>query len=294
MIKRPHRLTAVLPVALLLSLAACGGADDAESAPDASTSDAVVAELRDLLPADITEDDTLTVATSIYPPVNFYEEDGSTLTGFDTEILEEIGARLGVTIDWNVIDFANIVPGIQSKQYDFASDLNDTAEREEVVDFVTEFRDGTSILVQEGNPEGLSDLDSLCGQTVVVTKGSTQVDLVNTQNESCDEPIETLTVPDDPDAMLTMRNGRAAAYLVNTLAGSYSVENGDGGFEVLEGVYDEVYAGLAFPKGSDELRDALQAAMQSVIDDGTYASIMDSYGLTNNQIEESLVNAADS
>lgn len=294
MTTRPHRFAVALPALLLASLTACGGADEAESATDASTSDAVVAELRDMLPAEITEDDVITVATSIYPPVNFYEDDGSTLTGFDTEIIEEIGARLGVSVDWNVIDFANIVPGIQSKQYDFATDLNDTAEREAVVDFVTEFRDGTSVLVAEGNPEDLTDLASLCGQTVVVTKGSTQVDLVTTQNESCDEPIEALTVPDDPDAMLTMRNGRAAAYLVNTLAGSYSVENGMGGFEVLDGVYDEVYAGLAFPKGSDELRDAMQAAMQSVIDDGTYAEIMDTYGLANNQIEESLVNAAES
>lgn len=296
MITRPHRTMITVSVLLLLGVAAtgCGASDEADGAAESASPDAVVTELRDLLPAEITDDNTLKIATSIYPPVNFYESDGSTLTGFDTELLEEIAARLGVKVAWNVIDFAAIIPGIQSGQYDLASDLNDTVEREEVVDFVTEFRDGTSVLVEKGNPEGLSDLASLCGQTVVVTKGSTQVDLVNNQNENCDEPIELLTMPDDPDAMLTMRNGRATAYLVNTLAGSYSVENGVDGFEVLEGVYDEVYAGLAFPKGSDELRDAMQAAMQSVIDDGAYAKIMQSYGLTNNQIEESVVNAAGS
>lgn len=287
------RLPAALAVASLLALAtACGSSDTKQDEPDPS---AVVADLRDKLPDAVKESNQIKVATSIYPPVDFYEKDGKTLTGFDHDLMEQVAKRLGVTIDWNVIDFAAIIPGIQSKQYDFATDLNDTAEREEMVDFVTQFRDGTSILVEKGNPEGLSDLDSLCGKTVAVTKGSTQVALVKTQNAGCSEPIEMLQLPDDPDAMLAMRNGRADAYLVNTLAGSYAVNTaGQDGFEVLEGVYDEVFAGLAFPKSSTELRDAVQAALQSLIDDGTYAEVMSTYGLDNNMIDKSVVNAVGS
>lgn len=288
----PQRLsTTVAALASICLLAAgCGQNDPSTDEPD---QDAAVKEFRDLLPADVLESNELKVATSIYPPVDFYEEDGKTLTGFDHALMEEAAKRLGVRISWNVIDFAAIIPGIQSGQYDFATDLNDTLEREKVVDFVAEFRDGTSILVAQGNPAGLSDLASLCGKTVVVTKGSTQVDLIEEQNKTCDSEIETLQVPDDPDAMLTMRSGRADAYLVNTLAGSYAVNSGDAtAFEILEGVYDEVYAGLAFPKESTELRDAMNAALQSLIDDGFYEEVMLKYGLENNMIEESVVNAA--
>jgi len=289
--RRSPRLPVALAVASLLALATACGSSSAkdDEKPDPSK---VVSELRDKLPDSVQKSNELKVATSIYPPVDFYEKDGKTLTGFDHDLMEEVAARLGVRIDWNVIDFAAIIPGIQSKQYDFATDLNDTAEREAMVDFVTQFRDGTSILVKKGNPQGLTDLDSLCGKTVVVTKGSTQIALVKTQNETCSSPIEMLQLPDDPDAMLAMRNGRADAYLVNTLAGSYAVNSaGQTGFEVLEGVYDEVFAGLAFPKSSTELRDAVQAALQSLIDDGTYATIMKKYGLENNAIDKSVVNA---
>jgi polar amino acid transport system substrate-binding protein len=255
--------------------------------------------LADLLPPEIAAAGELKVATSLYPPVTFYEEDGETLTGFDYEITEAIGGRLGVDIDWNVIDFANIMPGIESGQYDFATDLNDTAEREEVVDFVTEFRDGTSIMVPTGNPDSIAALEDLCGRTVVVTSGSTQVDLANTQSTACTDgggdALDLLEVPDDPDAMLAMNSGRADAYLVNTLAGSYAANTSDNAdVELIDGVYDQVFAGFVFPKDSSVLRDAVLAAMQSLIDDGTYAEVMSSYGLENNMIESSVVNAAGS
>ena len=164
---------------------------------------------------------------------------------------------------------------------------------------MTEFRDGTSIMVPTGNPNSIAGLEDLCGRTVVVTSGSTQVDLANTQSTACtdggDDAIDLLEVPDDPDAMLAMNSGRADAYLVNTLAGSYAANTSDNAdVELIDGVYDQVFAGFVFPKDSSVLRDAVLAAMQSLIDDGTYAEVMSSYGLENNMVESSVVNAAGS
>ncbi len=242
--------------------------------------------LADLLPPEIAAAGELKVATSLYPPVTFYEEDGETLTGFDYEITEEIGSRLGVDIDWNVIDFANIMPGIESGQYDFATDLNDTAEREEVVDFVTEFRDGTSIMVQTGNPDSIADLDDLCGQTVVVTSGSTQVDLVEDQNTACTDGGDGRDRPARGARRPRRHAGDETADAPTPTSSTHSPartpsnnERDDADVELIDGVYDEVFAGFVFPKDSSELRDAVQAAMQSLIDDGTYAEMMISYGL---------------
>ena len=267
------------------------------SAPAVSTSPSDVASPTTLLPQEIIDAGVLKVATSLYAPVDYYDTDGETLIGFDAELVEEMGKRLGTTIEWNVIDFANVLPGIQSKQYDFATDLNDTAEREAVVDFVTEFRDGTSIMVPEANPNGVVDLTSLCGLKVVVTKGSTQVALVETTSKECTdggkEAIELLQVPDDPEAIQTMRSSRADAYLVNTLAGSYATTKGDvTGFTVIPGVYDDVFAGMIFPKESTQLRDAIQVTLQSMIDDGFYLTTLTKYGVANNAIETAEVNAA--
>jgi polar amino acid transport system substrate-binding protein len=272
-----------------------GATSTDSSSPVASSAAAVPS----LLPSRITDAGVLRVATSLYAPVDFYEADGSTLTGFDADIVNEIGSRLGVAIEWNVIDFSSILPGMESGQYDFATDLNDTKEREEVVDFVTEFKDGTSVMVPKGNPKGLTDLESLCGSTVVVTKGSTQVALVDDQSKKCTDEgsaeVGKLEVPDDPEAMLVMASGRADAYLVNTLAGSYASTHGDADkFEVLPGVYDDVFAGFVFSKSETQLRDAIQVTLQSMIDDGKYMEILNKYGIPLNAIEVAQVNAAKS
>lgn len=280
------------------SAAASVAPSSAAPAPSESTVPSASAEATGpTLPQEIIDAGTLKVATSLYPPVDYYDTDGTTLIGFDADLVNEMGKRLGVAIEWNVIDFANVLPGIESKQYDFATDLNDTVEREAVVDFVTTFRDGTSIMVPGDNPNNIADLTSLCGLKVVVTKGSTQGALVDAESTTCTgggkDAITKLEVPDDPDAIQAMRSGRADAYLVNTLAGSYATTKGEvKGFTVLPGVYDPVFAGMIFPKESTQLRDAIQATLQSMIDDGFYLQTMEKYGVANNAIDSVEINAA--
>ena len=252
---------------------------------------------RDLLPADIKSSGEVKVATSIYAPVDFYKKDGKTLTGFDYDVMQAVAKKLGVKFTWSVIDFSAIIPGITSAQYDMATDLNATLERQKSVDFVTHFKDGTSILVAKGNPKGIKVLGDLCGKTVVMTKGSTQIALADAQSQKCEaagkDAITQRLVPDDPPARLALKSGQAEAYLANTLASSYAAKNSTD-FQVLPGVYDPVYAGIIFPKKSKALRNAIQAGLNAIIKDGTYLKIMNSYGVGNNAIKTALINPAKS
>ncbi len=238
---------------------------------------------------------TLHVATSIYAPVDFYSANGKTLQGFDYEIMQAVAKKLNATIAWSVIDFSAILPGITAGRYDFATDLNDTAAREKAVDFVTEYRDGTSILVKEGNPERIKTLLNLCGKTVVMTKGSVQIPLATAQSKKCTKAgksaIKQLLVSDDPPAKLALKSGQADAYLANTLASSYAARTSKD-FEVVPGVYQPQYAGIIFPKKSAKLRTSVCTALNAVIQNGTYMRIMRKYGVVNNAISKSVVNAA--
>jgi polar amino acid transport system substrate-binding protein len=277
----------VLALLAALALAVAGVASAAAAKPDP--------KLRAMVPAAIKKSGTLHIATSVYAPVDFYKSDGKTLTGFDAELMQAVAAKLGLKIKWAVIDFSAILHGITSGQYDFATDLNDTAEREKVVDFVTEFKDGSSILVKQGNPEKLKTLDDLCGKKVVMTQGSVQIPIATAQSDKCTaagkKAIEQLLVPDDPPARLALKSGQANAYLANTLASSYAAKT-SGDFDVLPGVYQPQFAGIIFPKKSAKLRNAIRAGLNAVIKDGTYAKVMKKYGVTNNAIPSSVVNAA--
>jgi polar amino acid transport system substrate-binding protein len=291
LIQKELRLVARLGVvgvaALSLSATALAATAPAAKKPPKS--------LHALLPAAIQKSNVLHVATSIYAPVDYYKPDGKTLTGFDADVMQAVAKKLGVKIDWAVIDFSAIVPGITSGQYDFATDLTDTAEREKVVDFITSFRDGSSILVAKGNPEHIKTLNDLCGKTVVMTKGSIQIPLATEQSDKCTAAgkaaVKQLLVPDDPPARLALKSGQAKAYLANTLASSYAAKT-SGDFEVLAGVYQINYDGMIFPKKSKQLREAVRAGLNAVIKDGTYMKIMKRYGVANNAVKTSVVNAA--
>jgi polar amino acid transport system substrate-binding protein len=275
-------LILVLVLALLVGVTTAGAAATGKSP-------------RSLLPAKIRKAGVIHVATSIYAPVNFYKKDGETLTGFDTRITRAAAKVLGVKVKWAVIDFSAILPGITSGQYNFATDLTDNVDREKRVDFVETYRDGTSILVAHGNPQHLTNLGSLCGKTVVMTQGSVQLPIATAQSTKCTNngksAVKQLIVADDPPARLALKSGQADAYLANTLASSYAAKTTTD-FQVLSGVYNFAYNGDIFPKKSKRLRNAVAAAINVLIKNGTYKRIMKSYGLTNNMVKRATVNAA--
>ena len=51
-----------------------------------------------------------------YPPFEMME--GNKLIGFDVDMAEELGKRMGVSIKWEVIDFKGIIAALTSKRVD--------------------------------------------------------------------------------------------------------------------------------------------------------------------------------
>ena len=76
-----------------------------------------------------------------------------------------------VLFDFVNDDFSTIISMVVNDQIDLGiSAMTDTKEREKEIDFVTYFSAGTSIVVQRGNPEGITDVKDLCGKKVAVER----------------------------------------------------------------------------------------------------------------------------
>lgn len=75
-----------------------------------------------------------------YPPFEMME--GNKLTGFDVDLAEELGRRIGVAIKWEVIDFKGIIAALTSKRVDtLISAITWTPERAERVAFSMPYGD---------------------------------------------------------------------------------------------------------------------------------------------------------
>jgi polar amino acid transport system substrate-binding protein len=233
------------------------------------------------------------------PPMISYAADGSTLQGALVDLAAAMSKPLGRTIVFKSIPFPGLLPAMQSKKIDIAFTLmNDTAERQKVVDFVDFYNLGTKLLVKKGNPDGVQGLESVCGKKVATVQGSIQIGLVDEYSAKCvaagKPAIENLQYAQPADARLQVQTGRVSAFLGNSPIMVYlAATAGDG--KVFDVVRDREYLpsplGIAVAKDNTALRDALQKALDAIIADGSYLRILTKYGIEGGALKSATINA---
>ncbi|MDR3452028.1 MAG: ABC transporter substrate-binding protein [Rhodoferax sp.] len=232
------------------------------------------------------------------PPMISYASDGTTLQGAIVDLAAAMSKQMGKTISFKAIPFGGLLPAMQAKHIDITfTMMNDTPEREKVVDFVDFFNLGTMLLVKKGNPEHIESLETMCGKTVSTVQGSTQIMLVNEMSAKCSTDgkpeIANLQYAQPSDARLQVQTGRVAAFLGNSpVMVSLAKTAGDGTiFDVVPGhEYQPVPLGIAVSKTNQPLRDALQKALNALIADGSYRKILEKHGVEGGAVKAATIN----
>ena len=284
-------------VVATLALAGCSGAADA-TGTGTGTGTTTDPEIAALVPDDIADSGRLRVAMDgANPPFeSLSEEDGTTYVGLDPDLAREIGALLGLEVEFVPTSFDGLIPGLQAGSADMAlNSIGDTKEREEVVDFVTYYHNGSVALVEAGNPLELTAA-SLCGARVGVLRGSLQQNsMLPAQAESCaadgeEAPVEA-AFNQTPDSLLALQSGQVDAVLADVPTLVLASE-ANPGFEMAGPAFKNPNpGGVALPKGS-ELVEAVHAAITELMANGTYDELIEEYDLGDIAIEESVVNGA--
>lgn len=274
------------------ALAGCGGDSGNDTTPEAKGAEA---PLFDQLPKSYQDSGVIKVGSDIaYAPMEYYDTDGETVLGFDKEISDALTEQLGVKFEWKNASFDGLITALDSKKIDVViSGMSDTAERQAKVDFVDYYQAGAMILVEKGNPEGIQTLEDLCGKTIAVQRATTQEGYAEEQSKQCSEPIDILSFDRETEAMLQVKNGRAVAGMQDYPVATYNARTSGGGndFEVVGDQIEAGPLGIAVAKDNTGLRDAIQKAVQAIIDDGTYGELIDKYQTPLGAIDSATVNA---
>ncbi|CAL9521568.1 ABC transporter substrate-binding protein [Streptomyces atacamensis] len=301
-----RRLAAAAAVALTgsLLLTACGDQTDSGGEGGGGEAKSSEAPLFDKLPKDIQSAGVVKVGSDIaYAPVEFYDENDK-IAGIDPDLGEALSKQLGVEFEFTNGTFDGLITGLNSGRHDvIMSAMTDTKQRQEGlddkgekvgegVDFVDYFRAGSSILVKKGNPEGIKSLDDLCGETVALQRGTANEELAEAQNEKCDKPIKILAFDKDTEALLQVKQGRAVADINDYPVAAYNAKTSGGGedFEVVGDQIDAAPYGIAVSKENTQLRDAIKAALDAIIDNGEYQKVLEKWEVTDAAVEEATVN----
>ena len=147
-------------------------------------------------------------------PVNYTDKATGQRTGWNTDIVVAALGKSGITkIEFVEGPWESMVPGLQSGRFDLlASDVHVTPERVKIIDFSSPvFWYGDILVVQKGNPAGLSTWDSLAGKTVGTALGMNYTDWLQARTD-----LKALQVyKDDQTATADLIAGRIDGYIAD-------------------------------------------------------------------------------
>lgn len=309
-----RRISALCTGVLLIGLTACGGGAPTPggSEPDAAggrsaipDNAALIAEIEPDpalsagLPPAIAESKTVNVGSNIQSaPNNFYAGDGTTPIGYEVDLAKAIGSKLGVEMAYQDMAFGSLITSLQSGRIDMTmAAMNDTKERQQQIDFVDYFSSGITIMVQKGNPEGITGPEALCGKNIALVQGTSHQRFATAQSEKCmqeGQPAINITATDsDTQNQNQLRTGRVAAILNDLPSAVYISRTANDGnaFEVVPGppIEGGPY-GIGFAKTNTALRDSVNEALSALMADGTYTQILESWGVEQGALTETAVN----
>lgn len=212
-------------------------------------------------------------------PFGWTNEQGE-LTGFSVDIAKALCKAMNRECRLQPAVFADFVPGVASGKFDFVvANILRTPEREKLVSFSDRFWRSSSTFVGRPGVVKAINRDELKGKRLAVQKGTVQDRYLR---ELYGDVATIDTYPNNADRNAALAAGKADLMLGSTMSHfAFLTDKGGEGFEIVgEPLYDHSLGGdVAIPlaKGREDLRQAINAAMATILHDGTYARINNAY-----------------
>lgn len=213
--------------------------------------------------------DILRVGTdATFPPMEFVEN--GKRTGFDIELTEALAKAMGKQVEWIDIDFKGLIPGLISKRFDIAmSAIYITDDRKKVVDFTDPYYAGGLVVMVKDNNTAIKKLADIDGKKVSVQVGTKSVGYLAEKFPK----VQRVEVEKNQEMFSLVDIGRADAAVTGKPA-AYQYVRTRPGLRVLDEQLTVEEYGIAVRKDSPDLTKALNAALNKLKADGTYAAIV--------------------
>lgn len=281
-------LSASLAFAMMASLTACGSSsksDAAESSAPESTAVSATPETASGTVEGALEGVTLSFGTSgLFAPFSYYDEDGTTLIGFDLDFFEALKDYLGFELDGEiqVMDYSALTTSLAESKLDIGmAALCATDERKAVMNFTETYCDSGLVMAinTETSPAELTDVSMLTsGDYVVAVEKGTASHLYLTNQgvpESCIEVHDTITTAyeslEQGKVDCLLQDGPGMAYYIKTVDGTKLAIVGD---EFNQGQSPYAIA-ISFDcaEENEGIVDILTQAISELVDNGTFGEL---------------------
>lgn len=273
-------MTKSLPLAIFttLVLSACGGqnnnptpATPAASAPVAASSEAA-APSSDLAKR-IAEKGTITVGTEgTYAPFTFRDASGQ-LTGYDVDVMNEVGKRLGVKVEYKETQWDAMFAGLNSNRFDLVANqvgMND--ERKSKYEFSVPYTYSRAVVVTRADDNTIAKFEDIKGK-------KTAQSLTSNYGKMAEKYGAEITgVEGLAQAIELIKQKRVDITLNDELAVlDFLKSKGDSGLKIALRADDVETMAFVFNKGNEAAIAEFDKALESMHQDGTFKQISEKY-----------------
>ena len=245
-------------LASLLTVAALAGCGNSAAAPAETASTG----------------ETLVVGTNAaFPPFEYVGDDGQP-DGFDMALIKAIGAKIGMEVQIQDMEFDSLVSSIGSKIDVAIAGMTVTEERQKTVDFSESYYEAVqAVVVPKGS--AIAAADDLKNLNIGVQLGTTG-EFIADEIEGANVSAYNKAI----DAVNDLINGRVDCVIVDKNPAEVFGAQYSDKVDVLPGTsfdFEPEFYAIALPKGNTDLANKINAAIQELKADGTYDSLVKQY-----------------
>jgi polar amino acid transport system substrate-binding protein len=288
---------AAIPVIAVLAAACSSGSSSSSSASGAGSTASATASGTASATASVALPAAFKGKTLVSPVVNGYPpyayQSGGNTVGIDPDLSKALAGPFGQPISIQVVSFEDSLLGVQKGSFFMVTGADITAAREKTFDMVPYLADHYEFASLATKPALGTSVTDLCGLTISTVAADSSIPILNSDSSTCTsagkKAITVTTFPDQGSAVLAVESGRADATTATVTNLGYLNTTQPGKFRLGGPSYDFVYIGLAAEKGNG-MGQALAAGINALIADGTYAAILQKYGVEADAITHATVN----
>ena len=229
-----------------------------------------------------------------YPPMEFRDPASNALVGFDVDLGEALARKLGVKAQWQETAFEQMLPAVGTGRVDaILSGMSDLASRHDAASFVDYLRSGPQFFALASRATEFADMRALCGKAVGASRRTSfPKEIADWSAAHCGaKAITFVGTEGSADARTQLRQGRIDAAVQGNETLSYVMAQEPNAYAPIGAPIGAQLTGIAVAKDDAALQNAIAGAIDALIADGAYKTLLEKWRLSSNGIEKASINA---